>query len=427
MTSLDIEAIIDIRFDGMLPDPLIWEDGRCLEPDVPHTEACQFVAWRKEDFYEHLYTKHSVTKPVLSLTQLPSSSLSSPPRPSPPIPVCDPQHVPPKPPSHYTAAKKARKEIKMKCHIGRNGTNGFWCGFCNSVITIDRALRGAPAWDARYKHIDECHFREVGVKYFEEATRAEGVEGGGEQGSARGLSQANEGKQREEQQPWLPRRKGESWVVLGKGKTKGRLRYDEEQEERKKFERDTESDEDETDENDESGILEIASQHGEEDETAAATDRDHPTTITHPSTETRAPLSPRSAPPDPPPPAQPVPTTSIFSSRHDNELGNDGISPPANTRVPSQPPASANESILDEDYIANLGTTHPRLYPPPPHTRIQPPPPPQQQQQQRHTRSATSAATKLRWWRCVSAPPSILFLLTYYSLNDLFLPLSTSF
>ncbi|MDI1491406.1 MAG: hypothetical protein OHK93_002615 [Ramalina farinacea] len=413
MTSLDFEVRIDRSFDGVPKDPMIWEDDRCLELDVPNTELCQFVAWKKEDFYEHLYTKHGVIKPVLSSTQPPSSS--SLPHSSQPIPVSDPPKPSSEVPSHYIAAKKARKDIKMQCHVGRNGTNGFWCGFCNKVITIDRTLRGAPAWDARYKHIDEYHFREAAVKYFEEATRAVGVEGGNEQRSARGLSQSNKGKQAEEQQPWLPRRKGELWVVLSKGRTKGRLRYEEEKRERDKLVNGSNSDESEEEEGEEddddidlheiashSGNSETAAHHGGDHEAAATHTTTmlgqdhHPSNITHPSTTRRAPLSPLSPHPDPPPPpGQPTSPLPISSNYHHyNEIDRYGTIPLPTPRAPSQQQqqqqAPLNESILDEDVMANLGTTNPPIQ----QTQTQP------HQRHRHTRSAASAAAKLRWWRC---------------------------
>lgn len=404
MTSLDFEATIDRSFDGMPKDPMTWEDRRCLEPDVPNTERCQFLAWKKEDFYEHLYTKHGVIKPVLFSTQPPSSSSS--PHSSQPISVCDPPKPSLEPPSHYTAAKKARKDIKMQCHVGRNGTNGFWCGFCNCVVTIDRTLRGAPAWDARYKHIDECHFREVGARYFEEATRAEGVEERRKSKIARDVSQAYQNKQVEEQQPWLPRKKGDLWVVLRWGMTKGKLRYKEEEQERDKVENDSAYDESEEDDEvidlheitPHSGNSETAAQHGGENGAAATLTttilrRDHPSNITHPSTERRALLSPLSPRPDPPPPEQPpTATIPISSNRHNNELESNRFTPRVHTRAPSQQQPAPNESILDEDYITNLGTIHPPIQQTQPHQR------------HRHTRSATSTAAKLRWWRCVSSP-----------------------
>lgn len=41
--------------------------------------------------------------------------------------------------------------------IGRNGQSGFWCGFCKRVVPL--RSRGLEAWDERFDHIDDCHFK----------------------------------------------------------------------------------------------------------------------------------------------------------------------------------------------------------------------------------------------------------------------------
>lgn len=41
--------------------------------------------------------------------------------------------------------------------IGRNGQCGFWCGFCREIVTLKK--RGLEAWDERFSHIDDLHFK----------------------------------------------------------------------------------------------------------------------------------------------------------------------------------------------------------------------------------------------------------------------------
>lgn len=41
--------------------------------------------------------------------------------------------------------------------IGRNGQTGFWCGFCQRIISLQK--RGLEAWDERFNHIDDLHFK----------------------------------------------------------------------------------------------------------------------------------------------------------------------------------------------------------------------------------------------------------------------------
>lgn len=50
-------------------------------------------------------------------------------------------------------------EIRKRCQkhrIGRNGQNGFWCGFCRQIVTL--VAKGLEAWDERFDHIDTQHF-----------------------------------------------------------------------------------------------------------------------------------------------------------------------------------------------------------------------------------------------------------------------------
>lgn len=41
--------------------------------------------------------------------------------------------------------------------IGRNGQCGFWCGFCQKIVNLKN--RGLEAWDERFNHIDDWHFK----------------------------------------------------------------------------------------------------------------------------------------------------------------------------------------------------------------------------------------------------------------------------
>ena len=45
-----------------------------------------------------------------------------------------------------------------KRRIGRNWQNGFWCGFCKDIIKLQ--TRGLEAWDERFNHIDDLHFKQ---------------------------------------------------------------------------------------------------------------------------------------------------------------------------------------------------------------------------------------------------------------------------
>lgn len=51
--------------------------------------------------------------------------------------------------------------IRDQCkrgRIGRNGQSGFWCGFCKTIVKLEK--RGLEAWDERFNHIDDEHFKQ---------------------------------------------------------------------------------------------------------------------------------------------------------------------------------------------------------------------------------------------------------------------------
>lgn len=141
-------------------------------------DICQLVLYEKEELYEHLHQDHNIPRP-------------------------DPNFKPGLTAMSNTQAKDPRRlhrqEIKKKSRIGPGGIGGFWCGFCNSVVNINENLRGLEAWDLRYNHIDEVHFRPL--KY-----QVAGVKERSREGS------------RVEAQGKV--RAGLDWVVFGEGKTK---------------------------------------------------------------------------------------------------------------------------------------------------------------------------------------------------------------
>ena len=53
-------------------------------------------------------------------------------------------------------AEYVKRQCKLR-RVGRNGQKGFWCGFCQTVVTLKN--RGLEAWDERFTHIDEEHFK----------------------------------------------------------------------------------------------------------------------------------------------------------------------------------------------------------------------------------------------------------------------------
>ena len=41
--------------------------------------------------------------------------------------------------------------------MGRNGQGQFWCGFCVQIIELKS--KGLEAWDERFNHVDDRHFK----------------------------------------------------------------------------------------------------------------------------------------------------------------------------------------------------------------------------------------------------------------------------
>ncbi len=61
---------------------------------------------------------------------------------------------------HHLADAKYELYVKEQCkkrRVGRNGQCGFWCGFCQTVVRLEK--RGIEAWDERFNHIDDEHFK----------------------------------------------------------------------------------------------------------------------------------------------------------------------------------------------------------------------------------------------------------------------------
>ena len=55
---------------------------------------------------------------------------------------------------------KEQDKVSEKCkeqRVGRNGQKAFWCGFCQAIVPLQE--RGLKAWDERFTHIDEKHFK----------------------------------------------------------------------------------------------------------------------------------------------------------------------------------------------------------------------------------------------------------------------------
>ena len=53
-----------------------------------------------------------------------------------------------------------RDYVKDQCkkrRVGRNGQCGFWCGFCQTVVQLEK--KETDAWDERFNHIDNEHFK----------------------------------------------------------------------------------------------------------------------------------------------------------------------------------------------------------------------------------------------------------------------------
>ena len=58
--------------------------------------------------------------------------------------------------AHNITDQEYAKEQCKNRRVGRNGQRGFWCGFCQTIIKLDK--RGLEAWDERFDHIDRQHF-----------------------------------------------------------------------------------------------------------------------------------------------------------------------------------------------------------------------------------------------------------------------------
>ena len=63
--------------------------------------------------------------------------------------------------AHLCSDHKMSDEIYVKeqCklrRIGRNGHNGFWCGFCQNVIRVEK--KNHEVFDERFTHIDSWHY-----------------------------------------------------------------------------------------------------------------------------------------------------------------------------------------------------------------------------------------------------------------------------
>ncbi|OJD14288.1 hypothetical protein AJ78_05337 [Emergomyces pasteurianus Ep9510] len=57
---------------------------------------------------------------------------------------------------HFYSEREAKQTAKDN-EIGRNGQFKFWCGFCRKLIRLNKD--GLDAWDERFDHIDNEHFK----------------------------------------------------------------------------------------------------------------------------------------------------------------------------------------------------------------------------------------------------------------------------
>lgn len=62
--------------------------------------------------------------------------------------------------AHHLGDSSNAQYVKEQCkkrRVGRNGQCGFWCGFCQTVVRLEKM--GIEAWDERFNHIDDEHFK----------------------------------------------------------------------------------------------------------------------------------------------------------------------------------------------------------------------------------------------------------------------------
>ncbi|OAX78147.1 hypothetical protein ACJ72_07548 [Emergomyces africanus] len=59
--------------------------------------------------------------------------------------------------SEHFYNERAAKQAANDNEIGRNGQFKFWCGFCRKLIKLNKD--GLDAWDERFDHIDNEHFK----------------------------------------------------------------------------------------------------------------------------------------------------------------------------------------------------------------------------------------------------------------------------
>ena len=61
---------------------------------------------------------------------------------------------------HDLQGDQNKEYVKDQCkkrRVGRNGQCGFWCGFCQTVVQLEKTE--TDAWDERFNHIDNEHFK----------------------------------------------------------------------------------------------------------------------------------------------------------------------------------------------------------------------------------------------------------------------------